>query len=61
VAAELLADPEAARGRFSRLLPPGWARVRLALSEAEATGADISGKTQWDPSVWDQIMEVARG
>jgi glutamate synthase (NADPH/NADH) large chain len=61
VAAELLADPAAARGRFTRMLPPGWARVRLALSEAEAAGADVSGKTQWDPSVWDQIMEVARG
>jgi glutamate synthase (NADPH/NADH) large chain len=61
VAAELLADPEAARGRFSRLLPPGWARVRLALAEAEAAGTDISGASEWDPSVWNQIMEVARG
>ncbi|WP_159794676.1 glutamate synthase large subunit [Puerhibacterium puerhi] len=60
-AAELLADPDAARARFSRVLPTGWARVRDALAEAAAEGQGMVGDDAWDENVWDRIMEVARG
>ncbi len=60
VAAELLADPQA-RERFSRVLPVGWARVRTALAEAEAVGRPLGEGDDFDPSLWEQIMEVARG
>ncbi|GAA1858543.1 glutamate synthase large subunit [Myceligenerans crystallogenes] len=54
VAAELLEDP-AARGRFTRILPPGWARMREALADQDLDEND------WNPAQWDRIMEVARG
>ncbi|MCL1871270.1 MAG: glutamate synthase large subunit [Promicromonosporaceae bacterium] len=60
VAAALLAD-NAARARFSRVLPLGWARVRAALAQAEADGIAIHGDGQWDENVWNNIVEVARG
>jgi glutamate synthase (NADPH/NADH) large chain len=60
VAAGLLADPQV-RERFSRVLPVGWARVRTALAEAEAAGRRLGEGDDFDPSLWEQIMEVARG
>jgi glutamate synthase (NADPH/NADH) large chain len=60
VAAELLEDP-AVRERFSRILPVGWARVRAALADAEANGTTLGEGDDFDPSMWEQIMEVARG
>lgn len=56
VAGQLLEDWPAARGRFTRLMPTEYARVRKALAQAEADGLDPSR-----PGVWDQILEVARG
>ncbi|MET4223786.1 glutamate synthase large subunit [Oerskovia enterophila] len=56
VAAELLEDFDAARGRFTRILPAEFARVRKALAQAELDGLDPAA-----PGVWDQILEVARG
>jgi glutamate synthase (NADPH/NADH) large chain len=64
IAAELLSDP-AARERFTRVLPLGWARVRAVLAQAEAEGHAVAGYPgpvgDWDETVWEQIMEVARG
>ncbi|WP_166847406.1 glutamate synthase large subunit [Isoptericola sp. BMS4] len=60
VAAELLEEPDA-RARFSRVLPAGWARVRAALADAEANGTTLGEGDDFDPSMWEQIMEVARG
>jgi glutamate synthase (NADPH/NADH) large chain len=60
VAAALLADPQV-RERFSRVLPVGWSRVRTALAEAEAAGTPLGEGDDFDPSLWEQIMEVARG
>ncbi|MBO0610497.1 glutamate synthase large subunit [Myceligenerans salitolerans] len=54
VAGELLEDPDA-RTRFTRILPPGWARVRQALATHHLD------ENEWDPAQWDRIMEVARG
>ncbi|GAA3823627.1 glutamate synthase large subunit [Cellulomonas soli] len=56
VAAQLLADPDASRARFTRVLPTDFARIRRALAQAEAEGLDPSA-----PGVWDQILETARG
>ncbi|MGW6005327.1 glutamate synthase large subunit [Oerskovia enterophila] len=56
VAAELLEDFDAARARFTRILPAEFARVRKALAQAELDGLDPAA-----PGVWDQILEVARG
>jgi glutamate synthase (NADPH/NADH) large chain len=56
VAAELLADPDATRARFTRVQPREYARVRAALAKAEADGLDPSA-----PGVWEGILEVARG
>jgi glutamate synthase (NADPH/NADH) large chain len=60
VAAELLED-DGARARFSRVLPAGWARVRAALADAEAAGKTLGEGDDFDPAMWEQIMEVARG
>ncbi|MEG3613780.1 glutamate synthase large subunit [Isoptericola haloaureus] len=60
VAAELLAD-EGTRARFSRVLPPGWANVRVALAEAESAGTPLGEGDDFDPTLWERIMEVARG
>ncbi|CAM3544947.1 glutamate synthase large subunit [Isoptericola cucumis] len=60
VAAELLAE-DGARARFSRVLPAGWARVRAALADAEAAGKTLGEGDDFDPEMWEQIMEVARG
>ncbi|MCK0115787.1 glutamate synthase large subunit [Isoptericola sp. S6320L] len=60
VAAELLAD-EGTRERFSRILPPAWANVRAALADAESAGTPLGEGDDFDPSLWEHIMEVARG
>ncbi|MFE7405856.1 glutamate synthase large subunit [Isoptericola sp. NPDC057559] len=60
VAAELLEDA-GSRARFSRVLPAGWARVRAALADAEAAGKTLGEGDDFDPAMWEQIMEVARG
>ncbi|WP_418276980.1 glutamate synthase large subunit [Isoptericola jiangsuensis] len=56
-----LLDDEATRGRFSRILPPAWANVRAALAEADAAGTPLGEGDDFDPSLWERIMEVARG
>jgi len=60
VAAALIED-EGARRRFSRVLPAGWARVRTALAQAEAQGTTLGEGDDFDASLWEHIMEVARG
>jgi glutamate synthase (NADPH/NADH) large chain len=60
VAAALL-DDDGARARFSRVLPPAWANVRAALAEAEAAGTPLGEGEDFDPTLWERIMEVARG
>ncbi len=56
LAAELMADFDAARERFTRILPEDFARMRAALGRAENEGLDPTV-----PGVWDRIMEMARG
>jgi glutamate synthase (NADPH/NADH) large chain len=56
VAAELLTDPEGTRARLTRVQPREYARVRVALAQAEADGLDPTA-----PGVWESILEVARG
>ncbi len=60
VAQALLAD-DGARARFTRVQPRGWARVRVALAQAEADGVDLSGDGRWDENVWNTIVEAAHG
>jgi len=56
VAAQLLEDLDATRGRLTRVLPAEYARVREALAKAEADGVDPGA-----PGVWEGILAVARG
>lgn len=56
VAADLLADPAAARARFSRVLPTEFARVRDAIARATADGLDLEA-----PGVWTEVLAGARG
>lgn len=56
VAAELLAEPQALAGRFTRILPRHYANVRRILADAQSRGLTPS-----DPTVWESILEVSRG
>ncbi|HZL01914.1 MAG TPA: glutamate synthase subunit alpha, partial [Cellulomonas sp.] len=56
VAAQLLVDLAETRGRFTRVIPAQYVRVRRALAEAAAAGRDIGA-----PGVWDEILTVAHG
>jgi glutamate synthase (NADPH/NADH) large chain len=56
VAAQLLVDLPETRGRFTRVIPAQYVRVRRALAEAAAAGRDIGA-----PGVWDEILAVAHG
>ncbi|NMR20705.1 glutamate synthase large subunit [Cellulomonas fimi] len=56
VAEELLADPDAIRTRFTRVLPTEYARMTLAMAQVEAEGLDPAA-----PGVWEHILEVSRG
>ncbi|WP_168581604.1 glutamate synthase large subunit [Gephyromycinifex aptenodytis] len=56
VAAGLLADWQAARGRFSLILPRAYQRV-IDVREVAAT----RGLEPDSPQVWEQILEVTRG
>ncbi|MGO1318470.1 MAG: glutamate synthase-related protein, partial [Cellulomonadaceae bacterium] len=56
LAASLLDDLPAALGRFTRIRPVGFTRMRRAIAQAELDGIDPGA-----PGVWDQILEVARG
>jgi glutamate synthase (NADPH/NADH) large chain len=56
VAAQLLVDLAETRGRFTRVIPAQYVRVRRALAEAAAEGRDIGAS-----GVWDEILTVARG
>ena len=60
VAAELLADG-GTRERFSRVVPPAWANVRTALAEAQSAGTPLGEGADFDPALWEHVMEVARG
>ncbi len=56
IARELLADWPAASGRFTRVLPAQYARVREALAELEETGGDLAA-----PGAWAEFLEVTGG
>ena len=56
VAWRLLQDVDAARARFSRLLPRDYARVLAAREAAQTEGLDPDGDV-----VWSRIMEGSRG
>jgi len=56
LARELLDDWGAARGRFTKILPTEFARMREVLAQAEADGVDLTA-----PGEWDKVLEVARG
>ncbi len=56
VAVRLLADWEAARERFSLVLPGAYQRVLDVREAAIAEGLDVDG-----PQVWERIMEASRG
>ncbi|WP_420111454.1 glutamate synthase-related protein, partial [Pseudactinotalea sp.] len=56
IAGELTGDRDAIRTRFTRVQPPGYARVTALLAEAEATGVDVA-----DPQVWNRILEATHG
>jgi glutamate synthase (NADPH/NADH) large chain len=55
-AAELLADEDAVRARFTRILPTEFARMTDALKKAKAEGLDPAA-----PGAWDRILELSRG
>jgi len=56
LAAELLADEQAIRARFTRVLPVEFARMTVAMAKAEAEGLDPAA-----PGVWEHILEVSHG
>lgn len=56
LAAELLADEQAIRTRFTRVLPVEFARMTVAMAKAEAEGLDPAA-----PGVWEHILEVSHG
>ncbi|MDF2091856.1 glutamate synthase large subunit [Knoellia sp. 3-2P3] len=56
VAARLLEDWEAARQRFTLVLPRDYQRVLDVRAAAEAEGLDVNGS-----DVWERIMEASRG
>ncbi|MGL5858448.1 MAG: glutamate synthase large subunit [Angustibacter sp.] len=56
VAAALLDDWDAARARFTTVLPRDYRRVRQIRATAELEGLDPDGA-----QVWDRITEAARG
>jgi glutamate synthase (NADPH/NADH) large chain len=56
VAARLLADWDAARHRFTLVLPRDYQRVLDVRAAAEAEGLDVNGS-----EVWERIMEASRG
>ena len=56
VAAALLDDWEAARSRFTLVLPRDYQRVLDVRAAAEAEGLDVNGS-----EVWERIMEASRG
>ncbi|CCH74072.1 glutamate synthase (large subunit) [Nostocoides australiense Ben110] len=56
VAADLLADWESAKARFSLILPRDYARVLQVRADAEAEGIAPESDI-----VWERIMEAARG
>ena len=56
VAARLLEDWDAARSRFTLVLPRDYQRVLDVRAAAEAEGLDVNGS-----EVWERIMEASRG
>ena len=56
VAAELAADPDSVARRFTRVLPPAYARVNAVLAAARADGADAT-----EPEVWNRVLEATHG
>ena len=55
-AAELLADPDAACARFTKVLPRQFAAVSAALAKAADEGLDAGS-----PDVWNTILEASHG
>ncbi|WP_127572674.1 glutamate synthase large subunit [Georgenia faecalis] len=55
-AAELLADPDSALSRFTKVLPRQFAAVNAALAKAAEEGLDAGA-----PDVWNTILEASHG
>ncbi|MBK5247831.1 MAG: glutamate synthase large subunit [Actinomycetales bacterium] len=56
IAGVLLEDRDEVHRRFTRVLPPAYARVNEVLAGARADGVDVS-----EPHVWNRVLEVTRG
>jgi glutamate synthase (NADPH/NADH) large chain len=56
IAAQLRDDREEVRRRFTRVLPPAYARVNAVLADARADGVDVS-----EPHVWTRVLEATHG
>jgi glutamate synthase (NADPH/NADH) large chain len=60
IAAELLADPAAARSRFTRIQPTGWAAIRNELKTARAAGNPMT-EDNWNQELWSEMLSTAHG
>jgi len=56
LAAELAAAPAVVARRFTRVLPPAYARVNAVLAAARAEGVDAA-----EPEVWNRVLEATHG
>ena len=54
--AEILSEWPQFKGRFTRVMPAQYARVRAILEDYEREGKDLSA-----PGVWSEFLEVTRG
>ncbi|MFV0427569.1 MAG: glutamate synthase large subunit [Beutenbergiaceae bacterium] len=56
IASALVDDRDAIRSRFTRVLPPAFARVNEVLAQAAADGIDVG-----EPQVWTRVLEATHG
>jgi len=60
VAAGLLSDPDAAKQRFTRIQPAGWAKIRQELASARAAG-NAMAEDDWNQELWVDMLNKAHG
>ncbi|MFV0253655.1 MAG: glutamate synthase large subunit [Beutenbergiaceae bacterium] len=56
IAMALAGDRAEIKSRFTRVLPPAYARVNDVLAQAAADGIDVS-----EPQVWSRVLEATHG